>query len=108
MKAYYVSEPSPMHNGHYKISINQEVYDEICAESPIESSYTILATRLFNMTHDMFLKYIRQEYNAYLHGKKGYIFYTFPEKADAQKLADELNKRWNAMQFVKEDREIIY
>lgn len=107
MKAYYIDE-SMTFKGHSKISINQEVYDEICADGSISGSFTLVATRLFGMPHDMFLKYIRQDFDAELHGKKGYIYYTFPNKLKAKELVEELNKRWNALQFLKEDREIIY
>ena len=99
--AFYIEEHI-LYKGHYKLSIAMEVYEEICAEGPINSSFTILPSRLMGMEHHIFLQYIRQEYSADLHGKVGkYITYSFKNKKDLERLVNELNKRWNVFRFIK-------
>lgn len=107
MKAYYVEEHI-LYKGHFRISLAMEVYDEIRTTGPTSSSFTILASRLFGMPHDEFLKMVRQDYGAALHGKIGYVTYTFPKRSDAEKLVKELNKRWNCLMFVKNGKPIVY
>lgn len=97
MKAYFVDEHM-LYKGHFKLNISLEVYDIICAEKPINSSFNILAARLFGLDYPTFLQMIRQEYGAELHGKTGkYISYSFTDKPKVNELVKELNKRWNIM-----------
>lgn len=106
MSAFYVEEHL-LYKGHYKVSLNEEVYAEITAEEPLNSSFNILASRLMSMSYDTFLQLIRQEYGAVLHGKTGYVSYTFPKRSDAERLIKELNKRWNCLMFVKNGKPSI-
>lgn len=101
MKAYFVDE-SMYHKGQYKIRINLEIYNEMCATGPINSSFNILAARLMGMEYAVFLRYIRQEFSAELHGSKGkYVSYSFPDKSKANELIKVLNKRWNILMALK-------
>lgn len=97
MKAYFVDKHM-YYKGQYKININLEIYNKMCAAGPIDTSFNILAARLIGMDYPTFLKYIRQEYGAELHGKKGkYISYSFPSKSKANELIKLLNIRWNKL-----------
>lgn len=94
MEAYYVDEHM-YYRGQYKLNINLNIYDVMCAAGPIDTSFNILAARLMGLDYHIFLQYIRQEFGAELHGKNGrYISYSFPSKTQANKLSKELNKRW--------------
>lgn len=97
MKAYFIDDHM-LYKGHYKLNLTLEVYDIICADGPINSSFNILASRLLCMDYPSFLRMIRQDYGAELHGKTGkYISYSFTDKTKANELAKELNKRWNVL-----------
>ena len=97
MEAYFIDEHM-LYKGHFKLNINLDVYDILCAEKPINSSFNILAATLFGLDYPTFLQMIRQEYGAELHGKTGkYISYSFTNKSKANELVKELNERWNTM-----------
>lgn len=78
---------------HRVISYNSEIYDFI--KPAIQGSYHILAARLFGLTYAEYLRYVRDNYNATLHGKdKGYIWYSFKDIKDAHKLQKDLFVKW--------------
>ena len=86
------------YKGQYKMHIAMEAYDEMCSEGPVNASFNTLAARLLCMDYPSFLRMIRQDYGAELHGKTGkYISYSFTNKTKANELAKELNKRWNIL-----------
>lgn len=102
MKAFYVNDD--INKGNYKVSIDMEAYAEMSETGPITSSFTTLGSRLFGMPHHMYLKMLRQDYAATLRGKSGYVIYSFKVKSDAERLSTELNRRWNALMFIKDGK----
>ena len=86
------------YKGQYKMHIAIEAYDEMCLKGPVNASFNTLAARLLCMDYPSFLRMIRQDYGAELHGKTGkYISYSFTDKTKANELAKELNERWNVL-----------
>lgn len=61
MEAYYVDE-NMYYKGQYKLNINLNIYDVMCAAGPIDTSFNILAARLMGLDYHIFLQYIRQEF----------------------------------------------
>ena len=102
MKNIYSVEPHAHYNKQYKLHIDFDAYNEMCAEGPINVSFNTLAARLMGLDYVSFLKMIRQTYSAELHGKnKKYISYSFTDKSKANELKEELNKRWNILLSTK-------
>ena len=98
---YYI-EPHISYKDHYKLNIKYEAYEEMCSAGPINVSFNTLASRLMGLDYTTFLKMIRQNYSAELHGKdKTYISYSFTDKKKANELKEELNKRWNLLLTTK-------
>lgn len=58
-------------------------------------SYNVLKSRLFNETYPDYLRLARNNYGATLRGKVGYMIEIFMDKAKAEKLCKELNRRLN-------------
>ncbi len=73
------------------------------------SSYHILGARLLGMSYPDFLLYIAKNYNAQIHGKKGWSHVGFKECRDCQKVCNLLEAAWEKVikdtdleQWVKE------
>lgn len=91
MKAFYVDETPTV--GRYRIGLDMETYEYI--RTQIVGSYNILAARVFGLPYPDYLRMVRDNYEATLNGKEGYMTYTFKNKLMAEKLIKELNKRWD-------------
>ena len=90
------------YKGQYKMHIAMEAYDEMCSAGPVNASFNTLAARLLRMDYPSFLKMLRQDYGAELHGKTGkYVYYSFTDKSKANELIKVLNKRWNILMALK-------
>ena len=101
MQAFSLSNHM-LYQGHYKLDIDLNVYNEITDDGPLNISFNVLAARLFNLDYPTFLRMIRQDYDAELHGKVGkYISYSFTNKPKAITLVKELNERWIELQKTK-------
>ena len=79
--------------GKYRIGLNDETYEYI--DTPIRGSYNLLAARVFGLSYPDYLRMVRDNYEAILNGKEGYMLYSFTNKAMGEKLVSELNKRWD-------------
>lgn len=84
-------------DGHFIIAIDDVPFPESAAEY-MHGSYNVLAARLLGLTYPDYLRYVRKNYNAELHGRTGYSYCTFKNKADAVKLIMQLNKEWSKVE----------
>lgn len=60
----------------------------------LSGTYNAIAARLFGLTYPEYLRYVRENYNATIIGKKGYPFAAFKNAGDCNRLVKELNDRW--------------
>lgn len=78
-----------------RIALNPEVYDII--GGPINSTYNLLAARMFGLSYPAYCRMARDKFNGTVHGRNGgYITVTFDNSKDCDALVKELNKRWDA------------
>ncbi len=92
----FKTEESFSQKGRFKPTITFEACEYInCC---LNGTYHTVAARLFGLSYAEFMRMVRDKYNAELVGRSGgYIYYTFKEKVDCDKLTKELNKRWNEL-----------
>lgn len=62
---------------------------------PIKGSYILFFPRLFNLSYADFLRMVRDNYNATLQGKKGYVTFYFKNKKDCDLFVIDCNKRFD-------------
>lgn len=97
MKAYTIKDHLH-YKGQFKMHLDLEMYKEMTQKGMIDASFNTLAARLLCMDYPTFLKMIRQDYGAELHGKEGrYVFYSFKDKKKAVELTKILNQRWKQL-----------
>lgn len=86
-------DESTSYKNHYRIFIQEAVHNKI--NTPINTTYNILYSRLFGLEFADFCRFVRDKYNASLHGRQGgYITFTFKNKKDAKEFAKEIENRW--------------
>ena len=84
--------------GYKKITIDESVLNLI--NTPIESSYNVIFSRLFGLNYASFCRMVRDKYNATLYGKDStYILFVFKNVADANRFQTECVRRWDL--FIK-------
>lgn len=89
---FYI-EDSGSYKNHKKINIDKSVYDYI--GGGITGSFNILFARIWGLSYPDFLRYVRDKYNATLHGKnRGYITFSFDSYAKAQVFQLDTCIRW--------------
>ena len=94
-------EESMSNPGHKMITIDEGVFDIIgVAGMKYVGTYHILFARLFGLTYAEFCRFVRDKYNATLHGKNSmYPTFTFADRLNANQFQMELWRRWD--EFIK-------
>ena len=92
---FHVAE-SVLYKGHKGITIDDSVY--MCISPGVRGSFNLLFARIWGLSYPDFLRYVRDQYGATLHGKEGgYITFTFSRVADANLFQVETVRRWIIM-----------
>ena len=80
--------------GEYKPVFTDALWVEL-DKGKMKSSWLVLYARLWGLDYPDFLKFIRQEYNATLCGRKStYIYFYFTDKKDCDLFVMNCNRRF--------------
>ena len=79
-------------NGRYTIDLSRIIFEVI--NYPIKSSYILFFPRLYNLSYADFLRMVRDNYNATLLSKEGYMTFDFENKKDCDLFVKECNRRF--------------
>lgn len=94
-------EETPYYPEHTILRLNREVYDLI--GGGVTGSFNVLFARVLGLSYVDFLRFVRDNYGATLHGKKStYISFSFDNKENARKFQFLMNDRWNEICHVRE------
>ena len=106
MRAFTVSETC--NEGEYMVKLTDEMFSLMGCQS---GSFNIVAARVLDFTYPDYLRYVRQNHNATLKGKKGYSYAVYKDRKDCVTVVTLLNDAWKkvekAMVDKMEDKKLV-
>lgn len=93
MRAFKVGETCC--EGEYMVRLEDSMYELMGKQS---GSFNILAARLLDFTYPDYLRYVRQNHNAVLKGKRGYSYAIYKDKKDCTDVVTLLNDVWEKVE----------
>ena len=99
MKAFKVTETCTANE--YMVGLDDYIYQLIGKQS---GSFNIVAARVLDFTYPDYLRYVRQNYNATLKGKKGYSYAVYKDRKDCVAVVTLLNDAWKKIEKAMVDK----
>ena len=99
MKAFKVTETCT--ENEYMVGLDDYIYQLIGKQS---GSFNIVAARVLDFTYPDYLRYVRQNYNATLKGKKGYSYAVYKDRKDCVAVVTLLNDAWKKIEKAMVDK----
>ena len=99
MKAFKVTETCT--ENEYMVGLDDYIYQLIGKQS---GSFNIVAARVLDFTYPDYLRYVRQNYNATLKGKKGYSYAVYKDRKDCVAVVTLLNDAWKKVEKAMVDK----
>lgn len=99
MKAFKVTETCT--ENEYMVGLDDYIYQLIGKQS---GSFNIVAARILDFTYPDYLRYVRQNYNATLKGKKGYSYAVYKDRKDCVAVVTLLNDAWKKIEKAMVDK----
>ena len=99
MKAFKVTETCT--ENEYMVGLDDYIYQLIGKQS---GSFNIVAARVLDFTYPDYLRYVRQNYNATLKGKKGYSYAVYKDRKDCVAVVTLLNDTWKKIEKAMVDK----
>lgn len=99
MKAFKVTETCT--ENEYMVGLDDHTYQLIGKQS---GSFNIVAARVLDFTYPDYLRYVRQNYNATLKGKKGYSYAVYKDRKDCVAVVTLLNDTWKKIEKAMVDK----
>ena len=93
MKAFKVTETCT--ENEYMVGLEDSIYQLIGKQS---GSFNIVAARVLDFTYPDYLRYVRQNHNATLKGKKGYSYAVYKDRKDCVAVVTLLNDAWRKVE----------
>ena len=82
--------------------VGMDNLDWVNGQNTFGGSYNVLGARLLGLSFPDYLRYLRAN-GAELHGKTGYSYATFEDKAKCQSICTLLNKEWDRVKSYVEE-----
>lgn len=99
MKAFKVTETCT--ENEYMVGLDDYIYQLIGKQS---GSFNIVAARVLDFTYPDYLRYVRQNHNATLKGKKGYSYAVYKDRKDCVAVVTLLNDAWKKVEKAMVDK----
>ena len=99
MKAFKVTETCA--ENEYMVGLDDYIYQLIGKQS---GSFNIVAARVLDFTYPDYLRYVRQNQNATLKGKKGYSYAVYKDRKDCVAVVTLLNDAWKKVEKAMVDK----